>query len=162
GTALIYEAVRAPSDRIPYARFRDLAEAGQLSEVEIQGDAYVAKTRPEAGSGAVHTYRTRRIKEGERDLLAPLDQRSTPYPLVGDDRSLITPSMLWLLPIGATILIVLLSTKKGSAPTITNPALTFGKNKARLYVDRGTPVTFGDVAGSEEAKAELAEVVEFL
>src|SRR6185295_14598974 len=34
--------------------------------------------------------------------------------------------------------------------------------KARLYVDKGTPVTFDDVAGSEEAKAELAEVVEFL
>src|SRR5262249_39084144 len=63
---------------------------------------------------------------------------------------------------GATIVIVLLSTRKGTAPTITNPALTFGKNKARLYVDRGTPVTFGDVAGSEEAKAELAEGGEFL
>jgi cell division protease FtsH len=162
GTVLIYEAVRSPGDRVSYARFRDLAEGGQLSEVEIQGDAYVAKSRPEPGSGAVHTYRTGRIKDGERDLLARLDERSTPYTLAGDERSLITPSMLWLLPIGATIVIVLLSTRKGTTPTITNPALTFGKNKARLYVDRGTPVTFGDVAGSEEAKAELAEVVEFL
>ena len=74
----------------------------------------------------------------------------------------LAPSLLWLLPIGATIVIVLLSARKGGAPTVTNPALTFGKNKARLYVDKGTPVTFGDVAGSEEAKAELAEVVEFL
>jgi cell division protease FtsH len=162
GTALIYQAIHAPQDRIPYARFRDMAEAGQLQDLEIRGDTYVARTRPEAGSGTARTLRTGRIQEGERDLLARLDQRSVPYTLVAEDHPLLTPSLLWLLPIGATILVILLSARKGGAPTVANPALTFGKNKARLYVDRGTPVTFGDVAGSEEAKAELAEVVEFL
>jgi cell division protease FtsH len=162
GTVLVYEAVHAPSDRIPYARFHDMAEAGQLSQVEIRGDTYVAKTRPEPGSGAARTYRTGRIEQGERDLLALLTARSTPYTLVADDRMFLASSLLWLLPIAATIVIVLYSTRKGSAPTVTNPAVNFGKNKARLYVDRGAPVTFGDVAGSEEAKAELAEVVEFL
>ena len=162
GTALIYEAVHVPQDRIPYARFRDLAEAGQLEDVEIRGDTYVAKTAPDAESGAVHTYRTGRIKEGERDLLARLDQHAVPYTQMGDDHAWLTPSLLWLLPVGATILILAFSARKGTAPTVTNPALSFGKNKARLYVDKGTPVTFGDVAGSEEAKAELAEVVEFL
>ncbi len=162
GTALIYEAVRAPSDRIPYARFRDMAEAGQLSQVEIRGDTYVARTRPERGSGSGQTLRTGRIKEGERDLLARLDQHAVPYTLVDDAGALFAPSLIWLLPIGATIVVLLLSARKNPAPTLTNPALTFGKNKARLYIDRGAPVTFGDVAGSEEAKAELTEVVEFL
>src|SRR5262249_30679885 len=103
-----------------------------------------------------------RIKDGERDLLARLDQRSIPYTLVADDRALFTPSPLWILPIGVTALILLLSSRKGAAPGVVNPALSFGKNKARLYADKGAPVTFGDVAGSEEAKAELSEVVEFL
>jgi cell division protease FtsH len=164
GAALIFQSIRTTNapDRIPYARFRDLADHGRLSEVEIQGDAYVARSTPEPGSGATHTYRTGRIKESERDLLARLDERSVPYTLVEGSSSLFAPSLLWLLPIGVTIIILALSARKGSAPTIANPALSFGKNKARLYVDRGTPVTFGDVAGSEEAKAELAEVVEFL
>ena len=162
GTALIYETIHAPADRLPYARFRDLAETGQIADVEIRGDTYVAKTQPDAGTGAVRTYRTGRIKEGERDLLARLEQHSVPYTMVGDDHAWFTPSLLWLLPIGATILILALSARKGAAPTVANPALSFGKNKARLYVDKGAPVTFGDVAGSEEAKAELAEVVEFL
>jgi len=163
GTALVYESIHSPADRIPYGRFRDLAETGQLAEVEIQGDTYVAKTRTDVGTGAARTYRTGRIKDGEHDLLARLDQRSVPYTLVAEDHGLLTPSLLWLLPLGVTILIVVLASRKGgAAPTITNPALSFGKNKARLYVDKGTPVTFGDVAGSEEAKAELCEVIEFL
>jgi cell division protease FtsH len=163
GAALIFQSVRAAGDdRIPYGRFRDLAEHGQLAEVEIRGDAYVGKSVPDAVTSVAHTYRTGRIKEGERDLLARLDERHVPYTLVADDHPTLTPSMLWLLPVGATILVLALASRKGSTPTITNPALSFGKNKARLYVDKGTPVTFGDVAGSEEAKAELAEVVELL
>jgi cell division protease FtsH len=162
GTALVYASLHTPSDRIPYARFRDLAEAGQLTEVEIRGDTYVGKTRADVGTGPSHTYRTGRIKEGERDLLARLDERSVPYTLVADEHANFASSLLWLLPIGATIAILALSSRKGTTPTITNPAISFGKNKARLYVDKGAPVTFDDVAGSEEAKAELAEVVEFL
>src|SRR5690606_18885531 len=48
------------------------------------------------------------------------------------------------------------------SPSPTSPVLSFGKNKARVYADRAGPITFRDVAGSVEAKAELAEVVEFL
>ena len=163
GTVLVFEAFHVPEGRIPYARFRDLAEAGQIAEVEIQSDAYVAKTPPDHATGTTRTYRTGRIKESERDLLARLDQRGIPYTLVaGDSPFFGGPLVLWLLPIGAAIAIVLLGSRKGGTPTLTNPALSFGKNKARLYADKGAPVRFCDVAGSEEAKAELAEVVEFL
>jgi cell division protease FtsH len=162
GTALIFQSIHTGEDRIPYARFRDMAEHGQIAEVEIKGDAYVGKAMPDPVTGSARSYRTGRIREAEHDLLARLDQRSVPYTLVTDDHGLLTPSLLWLIPIGAIGLAFALSSRKGSAPTIANPALSFGKNKARLYVDKGTPVTFDDVAGSAEAKAELAEVVEFL
>jgi cell division protease FtsH len=104
--------------------------------------------------------RAGRIGEAVRDLPARSEER--PYALGADERGPLPLWLLWLLPIAATVLVLLLAAKRGSAPTIPNPALTFGKNRARLYVDRGAPVTFGDVAGSAEAKAELAEVVEFL
>jgi cell division protease FtsH len=161
GTLLIFQSIRSgAADRISYARLRDLADRGQLAEVEIRGDAYVAKARGDAG--ATHTYRTGRIKDGERDLLARLDARAVPYTQVIEERSILGTSLLWLLPIAVTIIVLALASRRGSTPTIANPALSFGKNKARLYVDRGAPVTFDDVAGSEEAKAELSEVVEFL
>ena len=163
GTLLIFQSIRAgAADRISYARFRDLADHGQLAEVEIRGDAYVGKARADADTGAKHTYRTGRIKDSERDLLARLDARAVPYTLVHEEQSILGTSLLWLLPIAVTIIVLALASRRGSTPTIANPALSFGKNKARLYVDKGAPVTFGDVAGSEEAKAELSEVVEFL
>merc|ERR1712224_392526 len=43
-----------------------------------------------------------------------------------------------------------------------NPAMNFGKSKARLQMEPETKVTFGDVAGIEGAKLELTEVVDFL
>src|SRR6201999_917368 len=98
--------------------------------VEIGGDAYVGKSVPDAVTGAAHTYRTGRIKDGERDLLARLDERAVPYTLVAEDHALFAPSLLWLLPIGATLVVLALASRKGSTPTITNPALSFGKNKA--------------------------------
>jgi cell division protease FtsH len=49
-----------------------------------------------------------------------------------------------------------------SAQGQNNQAMSFGKSKAKMFVANKTPVTFAEVAGVEEAKAELAEVVEFL
>ena len=162
GALLVLQSIRTgSSDRIPYSSFRELADHGQLAEVEIRGDTYVGKTTPDPSTGAGHTYRTGRIKDAERDLLARLDERAVPYTLV-EDRTMLAPSLLWLVPIAVAIVVIALASRKGAAPTMVNPALSFGKNRARLYVDGGAAVTFGDVAGSEEAKTELAEVVEFL
>ena len=43
-----------------------------------------------------------------------------------------------------------------------NKALSFGKSRARLHTDDKTKITFDDVAGADEAKEELVEIVEFL
>ena len=65
----------------------------------------------------------------------------------------------WLLPLGLLILFWLWMLKR------INPAqgvMTVGKNRARIMGEEGTGVTFDDVAGADEAKRELVEVVEFL
>jgi cell division protease FtsH len=66
----------------------------------------------------------------------------------------------WLLPIGAMVALwVFLSRRLGAAG---ESVLSFGKSKARLVADKDTGVTFADVAGCEEAKTELQEIVDFL
>ena len=50
---------------------------------------------------------------------------------------------------------------QGGAGGGGNPAMNFGKSKARLQMEPSTQVTFGDVAGIEGAKLELTEVVDF-
>jgi cell division protease FtsH len=161
GVALVLSAVRVPDERIPYARFRDLAESGQLTSIDIQGDAYVGRAAPGAASTGVRSFRTGRIESTEKDLLADLDKHAIPYTRVPEDHS-VGPILLWLLPIGVAIVLIQLLARPSQTPSIANPAISFGKNKARIYEGRGTPVTFRDVAGSGEAKAELAEIVEFL
>ncbi len=117
-----------------------------------------------AGTGLVleHAHRGDRLGRLDQRVDAKLDQKLAPCAQLADERGLFSPSFLWLVPVAAGIAFLAFATKKTQSPTLANPALTFGRNKARLYVDKGTPVTFGDVAGSAEAKTELAEVVEFL
>lgn len=68
--------------------------------------------------------------------------------------------MIWILPIGIMLLLwTLIARRMGGAG---QSVLTFGKSKARLVADKETGVVFGDVAGCDEAKYELQEVVDFL
>ena len=66
----------------------------------------------------------------------------------------------WLLPIGAMVAIWLfLMRRMGGGPA---QALTFGRSRAKIYDRKELKVTFQDVAGVDEAREELAEVVDFL
>ncbi len=68
--------------------------------------------------------------------------------------------LAWILPIGIMVLLwTFISRKLGSAG---QSVLSFGKSRAKLVADKETGVAFGDVAGCDEAKYELQEVVDFL
>jgi cell division protease FtsH len=162
GTALLIGSLDSGDERIPYARFRDMAEQGVLTDVEIKGDAYIGHTAPTPSMATSQTIRTGRIEGVEADLLATLDEKDIPYTRVPDGGLSLPVLALWALPIGALFIFMLSFSRKNPTPNVTHPALNFGKHKARLYVDKGTAVTFRDVAGSHEAKEELGEIVEFL
>ncbi|MDC0741512.1 ATP-dependent zinc metalloprotease FtsH [Polyangium mundeleinium] len=162
GAVLLLGSLEGSEERIPYARFRDMAEQGVLTEVQIKGDTYIGRTAPNAPVGTSQTFRTGRIEGAETALLATLDAKDVPYTRVSDGGPSLSMMLLWALPLVGVLLLVGSMSRKAPTPNITNPALNFGKHKARLYVDKGAPITFRDVAGSHEAKAELAEIVEFL
>jgi cell division protease FtsH len=162
GTVLFMGSLDGHDERIPYARFRELAEQGVLTEVEIKGDAYIGHTAPTPNVATSQTYRTGRIEGAEANLLATLDEKDIPYTRVADGGLSFPMVLLWTLPILAVVMVMFSLVRKTPAPNVTHPALSFGKHKARLYVDKGTAVTFADVAGSYEAKEELNELVEFL
>ena len=71
--------------------------------------------------------------------------------------SLLLSAFLPVLLIGGLFIFMM-----RSAQGQNNQAMSFGKSKARMFIANKTPVTFADVAGVDEAKVELAEVVEFL
>src|SRR5205807_3489419 len=71
--------------------------------------------------------------------------------------SLILPNLIFLLLIGGFMYYVIRQTQSGN-----NQAMSFGRSRARMIAGDKPTVTFSDVAGVEEAKQELTEIVEFL
>ena len=161
GAGLLVHALGSTDERVPYARFRELVDQGEITSVEIHGDVYVGRPNATSRLPLSRVFRTGRIESLERELLGALDKQHIAYVRLGDERQLLPP-YVWVIPVVAAIALLALSAQKQHAPTMTNPALSFGKNRARLYVDQGSRVTFRDVAGSVEAKEELQEIVEFL
>jgi len=69
----------------------------------------------------------------------------------------LVPNLILLLPIGGFMYYILRQTQSGN-----NQAMSFGRSRARMIAGDKPAVTFSDVAGVEEAKQELTEIVEFL
>src|SRR5262245_41842362 len=160
--ALVLEASSLGDERVPYARFREAAERGELVDVEIESDAYIGRTGVDPSTGSPRVYRTGRIEGLERDLLSTLDEKAVPYTRVSESGRFFSV-LAWPLPLPAGgLLLRWLGRVSAASPGVPNPVASFGKHRARLYNDRSKRVVFSDVAGSEEAKEELAEIVGFL
>ena len=95
------------------------------------------------------------------DLLAQLEASEINYEFVNEDESGLFSTIITMLPV-ILILVVLWMFMMRQLQSTGNRALAFGKSKARLSQDDKNKVTFADVAGCDEAKVELTEVVDFL
>ena len=135
----------------------DMAETGQLSKLEVRGD------KLEVTTNFGETFKSR--KESSVSILELLDQRGIDIGPEGVQVEVkgkggnsfgILLALLPLIIFGGLIFYMLRGARGGM-----NQALSIGKSKARVVLDRPT-VTFSDVAGVDEAKQELAEIVEFL
>ena len=153
---------------IPYSEFKqrllrhEVTEA-KVGETDIQG---IIKTRPELSplTNATpnlppeFTFRTTRVADDPK-LVEELQAAGVKF-LGTRPNMLMQFIMAWLVPIGIMLLLWSFIGRRMSAAG--ESILSFGKSKARLSVDKDTGVKFSDVAGCDEAKYELQEVVEFL
>jgi cell division protease FtsH len=153
--------------RVPYSPFF-LAQvrAGHVSEISSKGTAiqgsFTRKLRY-AGSKPTTLFQTEIPAFADNDALSQLLQRKG---VVVNAQPLDTGAPWWqnlLLGFGPTILfLLLLFWLMRRAGNVQNVLGSFGRSKARRYQPSGDRVTFVDVAGIDEAKAELSEVVDFL
>src|SRR6478609_4102916 len=167
----IYAGTRAmqPASRlhVPYSPFfLDQVNAGHVKEITSKGTAIqgtFAEQQTYAGSKPTTRFRTEVPAFANSDALSNLLQKKK---VVVNAQPLDTGSPLWqslLLGFAPTILFVLLLFwLMRRAGNVQNVLGNFGRSRARRYQPSGDRVTFADVAGIDEAKAELTEVVDFL
>jgi len=177
--AMVLLLLQAPRTvEIPMSKFLELVRADKvekvaLTEKEIRGIAKPdALTPPPSGpgdrlrqwlgsDGEVRLFTVTRIPGvDEAPLIAELEKHKVEF--TGRIESTFVRDLFfgWIIPLGVMVGIwMFLMRRVGGGPT---QALSFGRSKHKIFDRKELKTTFGDVAGVDEAKAELVEIVDFL
>lgn len=148
-----------PFKKVSYSDFKVDLREGRVAEVKIG---------PQVIRGALHLpddalettqperFVTTRVDDPE--LVKELEAQGVTY-TGQSDNGLLKTILSWVLPLGLLLLLwSFLARRLGPGQGVMN----FGKSRARIYAERETGNTFADVAGADEAKEELQEIIDFL
>ncbi len=159
----------APVEPISFSQFEKYLEMGYINNVDIGVSSYTitgkfnetgVSDRSRQKDGALPGFRTEAVPEVVERLTTQLNEKGVAYKFVSD-------GALWLIFINlAPFLFVvaifyfffLRNLKGGPGGMLMN----FGRSKAKLFGSEDKKVTFDDVAGIDEAKEEVSEIIEFL
>ena len=156
--------------RVLYSEFLQQVKAGQVGEASVSPTEirYVLKADQAPESSPVTSRASKPSKvyttvpvESDLDLVALLEQQGVKFGAPPPSANGFLVNLLgWVIPplIFLGFWMYLMRRMQGGP----GAALTVGKSKARIYSEGDTGITFADVAGADEAKAELREIVEFL
>ena len=142
-------------ETIPYSKFKQYLAEGQVSSLII-GPENITGTIKGEEEKKDQKFTAVRVKDP--NLVKELDEHRVNYSGFYQSKFLST-LLSWIIPIGLFFLIWRFAMKR-MGPGMG--VMSFSKSKAKLFAENETKVTFSDVAGIEEAKEELQEVVEFL
>ena len=142
---------------IPYSEFQTLVDQGKVTDLVV-GTTQITGTYKEPVDGTVQHFSTNRVEPALAQELA-----KTKVPFSGEaGPGLFTTILGWLMPTLGFVLIWMFLVRPMAAGGGAGGLMAIGKSKAKVYVEKDIKVTFADVAGVDEAKDELKEVVSFL
>lgn len=141
---------------IPYSQFLSLLKTGKIVEVAVTANQIEGKMKVEGAPNESKVFKTIRV---DPDLSNLLDQYKVAFK--GEIESTFLRDLFsWVFPLLLFVGVwYFLMKRMGSQQA---GFMTLGKNKAKIYMENELNVTFDDVAGVDEAKQELVEVIEFL
>ena len=147
---------------VDYGTFLNMVEERKVSTVELDGDS-IYFTDKEASP---NYYETTTFEDP--DLVNRLDDAGCEFGRVAQEpmNPLLSFILSWVVPLlifwGLGQLLARQLMKKMGGGGGGNPFMQFGKSNAKVYVQSTTGITFNDVAGEDEAKELLTEIVDFL
>ena len=145
-------------ETIPYSKFKQYLTGGQISKVIIGPENISGTLKGKEGKEGKPEQEFMTVRVDDSNLVKELDEHKVDYSGLYQSKFL-NNLLSWIIPIGIFFLIWRFAMKKmGPGYGV----MSFSKSKAKLFAEDGTRVTFEDVAGIDEAKEELQEVVEFL
>ena len=148
---------------VDYGTFLTMVENKQVSRVELNGDTiyFIDTNKDDPQFYSTTTFE-------DPDLVNRLEDAGCEFGRVAEKEMnpLLNFFLVWILPIlifwGLGQLLSNYLMKKMGGGTGGNPFMQFGKSNAKVYVESTTGITFNDVAGEDEAKELLTEIVDFL
>jgi len=164
-----YLLFRTDNTLVPYSTFKDKVENGEIKRVEIDLNYFTGYTdanTQEPSSPFPASTKTgvvyKAVPVDDPQFTALLDEKKIVYSASPREGSTILSLILnWVLPFGLMFFVWRLVMKRAQGGGNSN-VLAFGQNKATIVAEGDIKTRFVDVAGVDEAKAELVEVVDFL
>src|SRR5579863_6094307 len=144
-------------DTIPYSQFEQLLSQGNIAEVAVGQDTIQGKLKEKLPDGK-SAFITARVDPQLAQKLEAKGVIVTGVPSGGVFQTILS----WIIPAFMFYLIWVFLGRKFADRQGFGGLMSIGKSRAKVYVEKDTKVTFADVAGVEEAKFELQEVVSFL
>lgn len=141
---------------IPYSRFQHFLEQGSVAEIAIT-EHQIFGTLKEKNTDGFKDFVTTRV---EPELAAVLDKHNVVYTGVVQSTWL-RDLLSWIVPTAIFVGIWLFVIRRMGS-SMGSGLMSIGKSHAKVFVEKETKVTFDDVAGVDEAKEELVEIINFL
>jgi cell division protease FtsH len=143
---------------IPYSRFLEYQNEGRIRDLTVGADR-ISGSIISPTEGELDRFRTLRV---DPEIAEALAQEGIDFTGVADD-TWVSRMLAWVLPFGIILLIwMFLLRRFAQGGGLGGGMLSIGKSKAKIYAEEDIPVSFDDVAGVDEAKEELKEIIGFL
>lgn len=137
--------------KLKYSEFIDLLNAGRVYSARVSENKITGKL--------VNDGRFFVVRLPGDELAKRLEEAKVPE-FEGEPKSALLQVLAWVLPFAAIIVLWVLLTRQ--LTKTSSSVMSFSRSRAKIAAERDTKTTFKDVAGCEEAKEELMEVIEFL
>ncbi len=144
-------------EEVPYSQFKSWVAQGKVAEVAVSSHMLTGKLKPEGEEKVGQLFATVRVEDP--DLVRELNTHGVVFAGVIETtfwRDLLS----WIVPVALFVGIwMFILRRMGQAQ---GGFMQVGQSKAKIYMEKDIKVRFSDVAGVDEAKEELREVIEFL